>query len=452
MQSKNPYTEEIIKNYEELSEAEIEVKLAEAQKAFLAWRETSFSERAGLLLNLAKNLREQKEDLAKIITSEMGKLFKESLGEVEKCALACEFYAENGERFLAPEIIETDASKSYARFDPLGIILAVMPWNYPFWQVMRFAAPAVMAGNVGILKHASNVPGCGEALERLFVESDFPEGVFQNLLIGSAKVEKIIADPRVKAATLTGSEYAGSQVAMQAGKELKKTVLELGGSDPLIILKDADLSEACLAGAKSRLLSCGQTCIAAKRFIVEKSIADEFLAKLKTTFENLKLGDPMDEATQLGPLATKSGLAEIEKQVREAIREGAELITGGQKWGNQGYFYEPTILTNIQKNTKLYSEEIFGPVISFFVVENAEEAIKLANDSEFGLGAAIWTKDLKLAEEMAQKIEAGAVFINGIVKSDPRLPFGGIKKSGYGRELSPYGMKEFVNIKTVWVA
>ena len=326
-----------------------------------------------------------------------------------------------------------------------------MPWNYPLWQVLRFAAPAIMAGNVGVLKHASNVPQCGIEIEKLFLASGFPEGVFQNLVIGSSKVAAIIKDDRVKAATLTGSEYAGSQVASSCGLEIKKTVLELGGSDPFIILKDADIDKACTTGAISRLLSCGQTCISAKRFIVEKEIAPQVLENLKNHFENLTLGDPMDSNTDIGPMANKQGVDEIDAQVQKSISLGATLATGGERWGSQGHFYKPTILTDLKKGMPARDDEIFGPVISFFEVDNVEEAIKIANDSPFGLGASLWTQDLELAHKIIPQIEAGAVFVNSLVKSDPRLPFGGVKKSGYGRELSYYGMREFLNIKTVWV-
>ena len=451
IQSKNPYTEEIIDTYSELTEEEVQAKLAQAQSTFLSWRNTSIAERKKLMLNLAQIIRDKKEELAKIITSEMGKVIKESIAEIEKCALGCEYYANNAKKFLAPEIVETDASKSYINFEPLGIVLAVMPWNYPFWQVLRFAAPAIMAGNIGVLKHASNVPACGVAIEKLFLDAGFPKGVFQNLLISSAKVGNVIKDNRVKAVTLTGSEYAGSQVASLCGAEIKKSVLELGGSDPFIILKDADIEKACSSGVISRIHACGQTCISAKRFIVAKEIAPQVLENLKNNFESLVIGDPMDANTKIGPMATKNGVDEIDEQVQVSISLGAKLVTGGEHYGNQGYFYKPTILTNLKKGMPARDAEIFGPVISFFEFENIEEAINIANDTPFGLGASLWTQDLELSSKLIPQIEAGAVFVNNLVKSDPRLPFGGIKKSGYGRELSYYGMREFVNVKTVWI-
>ncbi len=436
IQSTNPYTQNIINTYNELSDSQVQEKINIAQNAFASWRNTSIQERKKLMLNLAQKIHAKKEELSKIITQEMGKITKESIAEIEKCALGCEYYANNAQKFLKKEIVKTDAKESYVSFEPLGVILAVMPWNYPFWQVLRFAAPTIMAGNVGILKHASNVPQCGVEIEKLFIDSGFPKGVFQNLLISSGKVANVIKDNRVKAATLTGSEYAGSQVASLCGAEIKKTVLELGGSDPFIILKDADIKKACATGAISRLLTCGQTCISAKRFIVEKVVAQQVLEILRNNFENLILGDPMDSNTNIGPMATKKGVNEIDAQVQASIKLGAKLITGGKRWGSQGYFYTPTILTNLKKGMPAYDEEIFGPVISFFEVDDVDEAIKLANDTPFGLGASIWTQDLKLAEKLIPQIEAGAVFVNNLVKSDLRLPFGGIKKSGYGRELS----------------
>ncbi len=450
--SRNPATGEVFGTFEELTDAEIDARLAKAQKAFELWRDVSFVERKAKMLKLAGYLKANSRSLGELATREMGKPIKAAVGEVEKCAWACEYYAEHAEKILAPEPIETDAGKSYARFDPIGVVLAVMPWNFPFWQVMRFAAPAAMAGNVGVLKHASNVPQCAATIEKAFLEAGFPEGVFQNLAIGAAKVERVIRDPRVVAVTLTGSEPAGSKVASLAGSLIKKTVLELGGSDPFIILEDADVEQVVLVATTARVQNNGQSCIAAKRFIVAKKIADKFLVAFKHHFENLKVGDPLDETVQVGPLASENGLKDIEAQVQKSVAMGAKIVTGGKRVGTRGYFYAPTILTDLKPGMPAYSEELFAPVASVIVVKDEEEAVQVANATEFGLGAALWTTDLARAERLAAKIEAGCIFVNGMVKSDPRLPFGGVKKSGYGRELSDYGIKEFVNIKSVWIA
>ena len=451
MKSVNPTTEEVLAEFAELSEEQIEQKLALAEEAFQSWKQTSFSVRKEKMLNLAKLLREKKRQMGEIATREMGKPITQAIAEVEKCASVCEYYAENAESILKEEYIESDATESFVRFDPIGIVLAVMPWNFPYWQAFRFIAPASMAGNVGVLKHASNVQGCGAAMEAIFLEAGFPTGIFQNLSIGSGAVEKVLRDSRVKAATLTGSEYAGRKVAEVAGDEVKHTVLELGGSDPFIILEDADLDLVAQMAPLGRLQNCGQSCIAAKRFIVVESIAQNFLAKFKQAFESYMVGDPMDEKTQMGPMVNEKSLQEIDQQVQDSIAQGAVLVTGGKRLDQKGFFYAPTILANVKKGMRAYSEEMFGPVASVIVVKDDMEALAVANDTAFGLGSSIWTRDTQKAKHMAANINAGNVFINGIVKSDPRLPFGGHGRSGYGRELSHYGMKEFVNIKTVWV-
>ncbi|MBI5728407.1 MAG: NAD-dependent succinate-semialdehyde dehydrogenase [Candidatus Magasanikbacteria bacterium] len=449
--SKNPYTEEILANFDDLSPDALEQKLAIAQDTFFLWRETTFAHRAERMKRLANILRERKHALGKLAATEMGKTLAQAIAEVEKCASVCDYYANTAATILQEEIIASDASASYVRFDPLGIILAVMPWNFPFWQVFRFAAPAVMAGNVGVLKHASNVPQCAQALEDLFRDAGFPEGVFQNLFLPSTRVADLIADDRIMAVTLTGSEAAGIKVAEAAGRALKKTVLELGGSDPFIILDDAKLDEAVATAVNARLQNNGQSCIAAKRFIVVRSIAEQFTNLFKDKFEKMVVGDPLDEKTNVGPLVSAAARLEIDKQVATSLTAGATLVTGGKYVGDRGYFYAPTILANVRPGMPAYHEEIFGPVAAVIVVGDADEAIRVANDTKFGLGASLWTQDMALAKSLASRLDAGAVFINGLVKSDPRLPFGGSKKSGYGRELSHYGIKEFVNIKTVWV-
>lgn len=452
LQSINPATEEVIQEFEELSDQQIEQKLAAAQAAFEKWRDVSFEERAKLMKRAAGILREQQAELGKIITSEMGKTISAAKAEVEKCAATCDYYADNAAGFLAREAIGTDASESYARFDPIGVVLAVMPWNFPFWQVFRFAAPALMAGNAGLLKHASNVQLSAQAIEKVFADAGFPAGAFANLEVGSAKVDAIIRDRRIKAVTLTGSEYAGSQVARTAGEVIKKTVLELGGSDPFIVLADADLDQAAKTAAATRLqFNAGQSCISAKRFIVEEAAAAAFTTKLKSEIEKLVVGDPTDPKTDVGPLVNEQAVRDIEKQVRASIDQGATLVCGGERPGHKGYFYTPAILTDIKKTMPVFAEEVFGPVMPIIPVKDAAQAVRVANDSPYGLASTIFSGDEVKAQELARQIEAGAVFINGQVKSDPRLPFGGIKQSGYGRELSHYGIKEFVNVKTVWV-
>lgn len=452
LRSINPATEETIEQFDELSASQINQKLAEAQTAFESWRTTPLQQRTELMKQAAVQLRQQKAALAQIITSEVGKTLSASEAEIEKCALTCDYYADNAAKFLTLEQIKTDGSDSYVRFDPIGTVLAVMPWNFPFWQVFRFLAPALTAGNVGLLKHASNVQMSAFAIEKVLLDAGFPSGIFANLAIGSAKVEAIIRDPRVKAVTLTGSEYAGSQVAKTAGEVIKKTVLELGGSDPFIVLADADIEAAAQAAVSARLqFNAGQSCISAKRFIVDATVADAFITKLKANVEQLIVGDPTDPKTDVGPLVSEQILAEIEQQVNQSVEQGATLVCGGKRLSGKGYFYSPAVLTDLKKTMPVWSEEVFGPVLPVVVCKDTEQAIWMANDSPYGLGATIFSADTEAAQKLAEQIDSGAVFINGQVKSDPRLPFGGVKQSGYGRELSHYGLREFVNIKTVWV-
>lgn len=450
MKSINPYNNQHIAEYTEMTTEEVSSVIDLNYRAWQSWKETTFSHRSELMLNAAKVLRNKKEELSMLITTEMGKRIAEAEAEVEKCAWVCEYYAENAEAMLADEPIVTDGQKSLAAFQPIGPVMAVMPWNYPFWQVFRFAAPALMAGNSGLLKHASNVQGCSLAIENVFAEARFPRNIFRSLIIGSQKVEAVIANPKVQAVTLTGSEYAGSQVAAAAGKHLKKSVLELGGSDPCIVLEDADLDQAVKVGVQSRMLTSGQTCIAAKRFIVVEKVADEFLSKVKAEMERYQPGDPMDKTTLLAPLAGRNFAVDVHQQVTDSIQLGARIELGGNLPA-EGCFYPSTLITGVNHEMPVFKEETFGPVVALVVVKDEEEAIQAANNSLFGLGAAIWTNNIERGEKVARKIEAGAVFINGLVKSDPRLPFGGIKNSGYGRELSDYGIKEFCNIKSIWV-
>jgi succinate-semialdehyde dehydrogenase/glutarate-semialdehyde dehydrogenase len=447
----NPATGAILKRFEPISEEEIDEKLARAAETFQTYRRTSFSDRSKWMLHAAEILESEKAEFGKLMTTEMGKPLKAAMEEAEKCAWGCRFYAENAEKFLADEVLQTNASRSYVHYQPLGAILAVMPWNFPFWQVFRFAAPALMAGNVALLKHASNVPQCALAIQEIIRRAGFPKGAFQTLLIGSNQVKRVLEDPRVVAATLTGSEPAGSDVASIAGKHIKKTVLELGGSDPIIVMPSADLDEAVKTAVKARCINNGQSCIAAKRFIVHQKIADEFEQRFVKGMEVLKVGDPMDKETDIGPLATPALLDQLHQQVQKSVSIGARVLTGGKKLEQPGNYYTPTVLTNIPRNSPAYSEEIFGPVALLFCVQNVDEAISLANDTSFGLGSAAWTNDEDEKRQFIEEIQAGAVFINGMVASDPRLPFGGVKHSGYGRELSVHGIREFVNIKTVWI-
>jgi succinate-semialdehyde dehydrogenase/glutarate-semialdehyde dehydrogenase len=452
MKSINPATNELIEEYKEHTSKEISGIIESVRGEFLKWRETSFDHRAGLMKRATDILRTKKEEYARTMTLEMGKIIAESRAEVEKCAWVCEYYSDNAEKFLADELIETDAGKSLVAFQPLGIVLAVMPWNFPFWQVFRFAAPALMAGNAAVLKHASNVPGSALAIEKIFREAGFPQDLLRTLMISANKVEQVIINPHVKAVTLTGSEPAGSQVASIAGRELKKTVLELGGSDPYIVLDDADIDACVKMSVTARMINAGQSCIAAKRFMVVESRLREFERRQTELMSSLKIGDPLHDDTQVGPLARMDLLEELDSQVQRSVKAGARLLCGGKRADRKGAFYLPTILADVKKGMAVYEEETFGPVSAIIPVKDADEAVAVANDSKFGLGGSVWSRDVGKAEAIARLIESGAVFVNGMTKSDPRLPFGGVKKSGYGRELSHYGIKEFVNIKTIWIA
>jgi len=448
----NPATGEIIKTFQPLSEAEIEKKLQLAVNVFYAERTTPFAVRSKRMFKAAEILERDKDKFGHLMTLEMGKTYKSAVAEAIKCASGCRYYAENAERFLADEIVDTGAKKSFVRYLPIGPILAVMPWNFPFWQVFRFAAPALMAGNVGLLKHASNVPQCALAIESILLEAGFPEGAFQTLLIGSGQVDALLNDPRVVAATLTGSEQAGIQVGIGAAKRIKKVVLELGGSDPFIVMPSADLDAAVATAVQARVQNNGQSCIAAKRFIVAEPIAGEFERKFVAKMESLQIGDPFDQKTELGPLATPDGVKDLDADVQKTVKAGAKVLTGGRPLKRPGNYYAPTVLTNIPKSSPAYGEELFGPVASVFRVKDQEEAIRVANDVRFGLGASAWTNDEKERERFINELEAGMVFINKMVASDPRIPFGGVKASGHGRELSVLGIREFVNAKTVWIA
>ena len=449
IQSINPYNYEINKELEPHSDQFVEAAVERAQERFLTWKDRDFKFRADLFLALAQVLNAKKAELAKLMTQEMGKLYAESESEVEKCAWVCEYYAENAEKFLADEKLKFDDGEAFVSFDPLGVVLAVMPWNFPLWQVFRFAAPSIMAGNTALLKHASNVPLCAMAIEKVFLEAGFPQGVFQTLLIDAEKVEWLLEDDRVKAASLTGSEKAGSMVAKTAGKQIKPVVLELGGSDAFVVLGDADIDKTARTAAQSRMINCGQSCIAAKRFVVVERVYDEFLEAFTAYMKTYELGDPMLSTTKCGPLAMTKFVDELEDQVQRSIRKGATPHLGGTKADLDGDFFQPTILTEVTKGMPAYEEEMFGPVASVIKVKTEEEAIEVANDSRFGLGGSVWTEDKARGIEVARKIVTGAVYVNRMTASDPRLPFGGIGKSGFGRELSHYGIKEFVNAKTI---
>ncbi len=451
MQSVNPATGEVVATFEELTDAELDGRLERAEAAFRRHRRTSFAQRAERLARLADLLEGRADELGRLMTEEMGKPIGAAIAEAKKCALACRYYVEHGEAHLADEPVDVGGAKAYIRHLPIGPVLAIMPWNFPFWQVIRFAAPAVMAGNVGLLKHASNVPRCALKLEELFLEAGFEEGVFQTLLVGSDRVARIIDDPRVRAVTLTGSTPAGSAVAERAGKRIKKTVLELGGSDPFIVMPSADLEAAVRTAVQARVINNGQSCIAAKRFIVHEAIYDDFVERYVAAMSALRVGDPMDPETQVGPLATRAIRDGVEQQVRETVAAGAKVRLGGAPLDRPGFFYAPTVLTDVPEGTPARDDEIFGPVASIFRVRDVDEAIRLANASPFGLGSSAWTRDADEQRRFIDEIEAGLTFINAMVASDPRLPFGGVKASGYGRELARDGIREFVNVKAVWV-
>ena len=448
----NPATGQKVNEFSPFADAEIEKRLSGAEEAFRKYRRTTFTERSELLHAVTELLFQEKDKFAGIITLEMGKLFRDSVAEIEKCARGCQFYAENGERFLEDEAAQTDAAQSYVQYQPLGPVLAIMPWNFPFWQVFRFAAPALTAGNVGLLKHASNVPQCALAIEEIFCRAGFDGGVFQTLLIEPEQVEKLIVDPRVKAITLTGSDKAGSVVASTAAREIKKTVLELGGSDAFIVMPSADFERALSTAVKARTINTGQSCIAAKRFMIADQIYDEFLDQFVARMRALKIGDPTDETTEIGPLATEHILQGVHDQVQKTIAAGAKLLTGGNRIHRPGFFYEPTVLVDVPAESPAYHEELFGPVASVFRVRNADDAIQLANDTAFGLGSSAWTNDREEQKRFASDLETGMVFINAMVASDPRLPFGGVKRSGFGRELGAAGIREFTNTKTIWIS
>jgi succinate-semialdehyde dehydrogenase / glutarate-semialdehyde dehydrogenase len=452
LRSIDPSNGSELATFPELDAAGIEAAVERAWASRHAWRDAGLDLRTALLRSVAGVLRADKARFADLMTSEMGKPIVEAEAEVEKCAWTATWIADNAARLLADEPIESTATKSYVRFQPLGVILAVMPWNFPFWQAFRAALPALAAGNVMLLKHSSNVPQCALAIEDVFREAGVPKGVFQTLLVGSGAIEGIVADRRVAGVTLTGSEAAGMQVAATAGKALKKSVLELGGSDPFIVLEDADVKAAATVACRARNQNNGQSCIAAKRFIVAEPVAKEFEEQFSAAVAALKVGDPKDRANQVGPLARADLVDDLERQVKESVKKGAKVLTGGKRRDdNGGYFFEPTVLTGVRPGMPVFSEETFGPVAAVIRVRDAEEALKVANDTEFGLGSSIWTKDVERGEMMAERVEAGLVFVNGMVASDARLPFGGVKRSGYGRELSSHGIREFTNIQTVWV-
>ncbi len=452
LKSVNPANGKLIRSYPEMTIEEVNKILFLVNDAIKEWKETTFNKRTKLMLNAANVLREQREELSKLMTEEMGKPIAQSRAEIEKCVWVCEYYSGNAEKFLSDEFIETDASKSFVTYQPLGVVLAVMPWNFPFWQVFRFAAPGLMAGNAGLLKHSSNVSGCALAIEKIFRKAGFPQNLFRTILLPSSQMDKVIKNRIIKAVTLTGSVPAGRAVATSAGSELKKTVLELGGSDPYIVLEDADLQLAADNCTTARLINGGQSCIAAKRFIIVEKIYDEFEKLFVKNMQNKKMGDPFNEANDVGPQANKVLRDKLHQQVLQSIEKGANLILGGEIPEGEGAFYPPTVLSNVTKGMPAYDEELFGPVAALIKVKDEEEAIKAANDSLFGLGAAVFTKDERRGERIAkEKIIAGSCFVNAFVKSDPRLPFGGVNESGYGRELSYLGIREFVNIKTVYI-
>ena len=447
----NPATNEVVKMFTALSDAQVDEKIAKAAKSLQSYRSTSLADRARWMKKAADILDAEKEAIGRLMTLEMGKTLASAIAEAEKCVGGCRYYADHAAKFIADEVIETTAAKSYIHYQPLGIVLAVMPWNFPFWQVFRFIAPGLMAGNVGLLKHASNVPQCALKIEEIITRAGFPDGVFQTLLIGAAQVDRILNDPRVAAATLTGSEQAGIQVGVSAAKRIKKVVLELGGSDPFIVMPSASLEDAVATAVKARCINNGQSCIAAKRFIVHEQIADQFEKEFVKRMQALKLGDPFDPKTEVGPLANPDAVKDLDADVKKSVHAGAKVLTGGAPAAGPGNFYQPTVLSDIPKDSPAYREEFFGPVASVFRVKSIDEALEIANDSRFGLGASAWTNDPIERERFISDLEAGMVFINQMVASDPRVPFGGVKASGHGRELGPYGIREFTNAKTVWI-
>lgn len=447
----NPASGETIRTFDPISDSELERMLALSLDAFSRHRKTSFTERATKMRRVADALEDQKRRLGEMITIEMGKPIGPASAEVAKCATACRYYADNAESQLADEQVKTEGSRSYIRYQPLGPILAIMPWNFPFWQVFRFAAPALMAGNTGLLKHASNVPQSALAIERIIREAGFEEGVFQTLLLETSRVEGVIRDPRVRAVTLTGSEQAGASVASIAGEEIKKVVLELGGSDPFIVMPSADLDEAVATAVQARTVNAGQSCIAAKRFIVHEKIAERFESLFAERMAALRIGDPMDEKTEIGPLASEQILEDLDEQVKKTVAMGGKVLTGGRRLERKGHYFAPTVLTDVPENSPAAVDELFGPVASVFRVDSIDEAVRRANDTTFGLAASVWTRDAAEQERFVEEIESGLVFVNAMVASDARLPFGGVKRSGIGRELGEHGIREFVNIKTVWV-
>jgi len=451
MKSINPYNNQLIKEYTPYSPAEVEKILVDVDREWQSWKKLTVKERATMMLKVSEVLLENKEKYAEMMALEMGKILKEARGEIEKCALLCRYYAESAEGILADRLVETDYSRSLIAHEPIGLVLAVMPWNFPFWQVIRFAVPCLVSGNGALLKHASNVQGCGLMVEEIFREAGLPENIFRTLVIPSKQVEAVITNPLVRAVMLTGSEPAGMSVASTAGKQLKKSVMELGGSDPFIVLEDADLDKAVEVSVTSRALNVGQVCIAAKRFIVVESVAEEFIRRHGERMAALVMGDPLDEKTQLAPMSRPEFVEDIHAQVEKSVAMGATLITGGKLTDSEGYFYPATVLSDVKKGMPVYDEETFGPVSAIITVKDEEEAIRIANDTDFGLGAAVWTQDKERGERVARQVDCGMVFVNTLVSSNPKLPFGGSKRSGYGRECSEYGLKEFTNIKTICV-
>ncbi|MBF9254194.1 NAD-dependent succinate-semialdehyde dehydrogenase [Pontibacter sp. 172403-2] len=452
IETKNPATGEVVKTFTPHTPEEVKQKIEAAEAAFRSWKKTGFGERAQYMQQQADILENEAGTYGRIISLEMGKPLQDAVAEVKKCATVCRYYAENAENFLKDEAVETKASRSLIAYEPLGVVLAVMPWNFPFWQVYRFLAPALMAGNVGLLKHSSNVPQCALAIAEICRKAGFPDDVFQTLLIGSKEVDAVIENPLVKAVTLTGSEAAGSMVAAKAGEQIKKTVLELGGSDPFIVLDDADLEQAATFAVKSRMVNTGQSCIAAKRFIVVQSIADDFLKRMKEMMGALKTGNPLTDDCDYGPMARKDLAVELEEQVQQSLRKGAQVVLDGGRTDTESAYFKPMILKNVTPGMPAYDEEMFGPVAAVMIAKDEEDAIRIANDSRFGLGGAVWTQDRERGLRVARQVETGAMFVNALVASSPEMPFGGIKKSGYGRELSYLGIREFVNQKSIWVA